>query len=255
MKKIMLLATVVAMSLAVAMPVNAQSRKDKRAAAKAQWEMEQKQQREEAELKHKLRMDSIANAGKVAEEQARKAEAERRAQEAEEKARQKKAAEAAALQEVDFEEPCTSEDWPSTEDLLRARGIGEDLDHQFSVDIARSAAIEELGSQISTKVNALITRERKNAKKGVSRASLQKAEAMTVTEVNQETGFRVACRKTKTFIENGERVYKTYMVIELPSEKLLKDIYNNLQQDEDLKLDMNFDGFKKEFDERFGNAQ
>ena len=79
MKKIMLFATVVAMSLAVAMPVNAQSRKDKKAAKKAQWEMEQKQQREEAELKHKLRMDSIANAGKVAEEQARKAEAERRA--------------------------------------------------------------------------------------------------------------------------------------------------------------------------------
>jgi len=48
MKKIMLLATVVAMSMAVVMPVNAQSRKDKKAAKKAQWEMEQKQQKEEA---------------------------------------------------------------------------------------------------------------------------------------------------------------------------------------------------------------
>ena len=34
MKKFMLFATVVAMSLAVAMPVNAQSRKDKKAAKK-----------------------------------------------------------------------------------------------------------------------------------------------------------------------------------------------------------------------------
>ena len=59
MKKIMLLATVVAMSLAVAMPVNAQSRKEKKAAKKAQWEMEQKQKAEEAALLHQMRMDSI----------------------------------------------------------------------------------------------------------------------------------------------------------------------------------------------------
>ena len=62
MKKIMLLATVVAMSLAVAMPVNAQSRKEKKAAAKAQWEMEQKQKAEEAALLHQMRMDSIKRA-------------------------------------------------------------------------------------------------------------------------------------------------------------------------------------------------
>ena len=62
MKKIMLLATVVAMSLAVAMPVNAQSRKDKKAAKKAQWEMEQKQKAEEAALLHQMRMDSIKRA-------------------------------------------------------------------------------------------------------------------------------------------------------------------------------------------------
>lgn len=64
MKKAHLLATMVIMSLLIILPINAQSRKDKKAAKKAQWEMEQKQQREEAELKHKLRMDSIANAQK-----------------------------------------------------------------------------------------------------------------------------------------------------------------------------------------------
>ena len=70
MKKIMFLATVVAMALAMAMPTQAQTRKDKKAAAKAQWEMEQQQKREEAELRHQLRMDSIANAQKVAAQKA-----------------------------------------------------------------------------------------------------------------------------------------------------------------------------------------
>lgn len=68
MKKIMLLATVVAMSMAVAMPVNAQSRKEKKAAAKAQWELEQKQKAEEAALLHEMKMDSLRKAKQDREE-------------------------------------------------------------------------------------------------------------------------------------------------------------------------------------------
>ena len=52
------------MALTIALPINAQSRKDKKEAKKAQWEIEQKQQREESELRHQLKMDSIANAQK-----------------------------------------------------------------------------------------------------------------------------------------------------------------------------------------------
>ena len=77
MKKIMLFATVVAMSLAVVMPVNAQSRKEKKAAQKEQWEREQRQKAEEAELLHKMKMDSITKAQKAKEEEeARKKELE-----------------------------------------------------------------------------------------------------------------------------------------------------------------------------------
>lgn len=64
MKKAHLLATMVIMSLLIILPINAQSRKDKKAAKKAQLEMEQKQQMEESELRHQLKMDSIANAQK-----------------------------------------------------------------------------------------------------------------------------------------------------------------------------------------------
>ena len=251
MKKIMLLATVVAMSFALTMPAQAQTRKDKKAAQKDEWKREQRQKAEEDELRHQIRMDSIANAKKVAEEKAAKAEADRRAKEAEEKAKQKKAEEAAALQEVEFNEPCSSDDWYSTAELLRGRGIGEDYDQQNSVDDARQAAIKELAAQISTKVQDLVSRNRKSAKKNNERASLQKVDAMTVTEVEETTGFRKACSKTVTFVENGMRVFKTYYVAELPADRVLKNIYNNLQQDEDLKLDMNFDDFKKEFDKRF----
>lgn len=251
MKKIMLIATVVAMSLAVAMPLNAQSRKDKKAAKKAQWEMEQKQQREEAELKHKLRMDSIANAGKAAEQKAAKEEADRRAAEAEAKAKQKKAEEEADLKEKEFNEPCM--DYESTANIIYGRGSGEDFEQQMSVEIARSAALEELGSQISTKVQALLMNYKKSIRQNMKRESLRRVEGLTMTEVDQATGFRVACRKTMTYVQNGERIFKTYMVIELGEDQLLKPIYEGIQKDDELKIDGDYQSFKKEFDDHFKN--
>lgn len=251
MKKIMFYATVVAMALAMAMPVNAQSRKDKKAAKKAQWEMEQKQQREEAELKHKLRMDSIANAGKVAEQKAAKEEADRRAAEAEAKAKQKKAEEEADLKEKEFNEPCM--DYESTANIIYGRGSGEDFEQQMSVEIARSAALEELGAQISTKVQALLMNYKKSVRQNLKRESLRRVEGLTMTEVDQATSFRVACRKTMTYIQNGERIFKTYMVIELGEDQLLKPIYEGIQKDDELKIDGDYQSFKKEFDDHFKN--
>lgn len=251
MKKIMLFATVVAMSLAVVMPVNAQSRKDKKAAKKAQWEMEQKQQREEAELRHKLRMDSIANAKKTAEQKAAKEEAERRAAEAEAKAKQRKAEEAAALQEQDFDEPCA--DYISTADVVYGRGSGEDFEQQLSADIARTAAIEQLAAQLATKVQAMVTNYRKQARKNTKRETLGRIEGLTLTEVDQAVGFRIACRKTKTYIQDGERIFKTYMVVELNEDIMLSAIYKKLQQDPEMNVDANYNQFKQEFDEHFKN--
>lgn len=247
MKVVMALLAVVL----IATPMSAQSRKDKKEAAKAQWEMEQQQQREEAQLRHQMKMDSLANAQKVAEQKAAKAEAERRAAEAEAKARQKKAEEAVALQEVEFNEPCM--DFESTAELIRARGIGEDLEQQLSVEMARSAAIEELGSQISTKVQALLMNYKKSVRENLKRESLRRVEGLTMTEVDQATGYRIACRKTTTYVQNGERIFKTYMVVELGADQLLKPIYDGIQKDDELKIDADYNAFKKEFDEHFKN--
>ena len=250
MRKLFVLA-IMAMSLAVVMPAQAQSRKDKKAAQKEAWEMRQQFIRDSTERANKAKLDAMDREDKARKEEAAREEADRRAAEAEAKAKQKQAEERAALEEKEFNAPCSDEDWPSTEDMLRGRGIGEDLDQQNSVDDARQAAIKELGAQVSTKVQDLLSRERKSAKKNNNRASIVKVESMVVTEVEQSIGFRKACSKTVTFYENGMRVFKTYYVVELPADKVLKNIYDDIQGDEDLDLDMNFDEFKKEFDKRF----
>lgn len=251
MKKILLFATVVAMSLAVAMPVNAQSRKDKKAAKKAQWEMEQQQQREEAELRHKLRMDSLANAQKVAEERAAKEEAERRAKEAEEKAKQKRAEEEAALQEVALDEPCSEMDYPSTEVLMRGHGIGVDRNQQFSVEKAKAYAINDLAQQISSKVESLMRLQNQSWDQNESNNYAGLAKQEIEIAAKQTLGYNVACRKTVTYSQNNVRMMKTYMVLEVSAEKLLKAAYDALQQNNQTKIEESFEDFHKDFKEHF----
>ena len=251
MKKFFVFAVITALSLIMSAPVQAQTRKDKKAAQKEQWEREQRQKAEEEELRHKLRMDSIANSQKVAAENAAKAEAERRAAEAEAKAKQRKAEEAAALQEVEFNEPCS--DYISSADVIFGRGSGEDFEQQMSADIARTSALEELASQLSTKVQALVSKYQKQERKKTKRESISRIEGLTMTEVDQTTSYRIACRKTTTYIQDGERLFKTYMVVELNEDILLSNLYKKIQKDDDLKVDADYDSFKKEFDEHFKN--
>lgn len=250
MKNMIFLAVISALMM-VAVPTQAQTRKDKKAAAKQAWQQQNQQQQEEAKLLHELKMDSLRNAQKVAADKAAKEEADRHQQEAEAKAKQKKAEAEAALQEKEFNEPCM--EFESTAGLIRARGIGEDFEQQLSVEMARSAAIEELASQLSTKVQALLMNYKKSVRQNLKRESLRRVEGLTMTEVDQNTSYRIACRKTMTYEQNGERIFKTYVVVELGEDMLLKPIYDGIQKDEELKIDQDYQAFKKEFDEHFKN--
>lgn len=219
----------------VAVPVNAQTRKERKAAEKAKWEQQQQFDAEEAALRHQIRMDSIANAKRVEEEKA-----------AEAAARAKARAEAQAAQEVEVSEPCS--ELYTTATLIRGRGIGEDYDQQMAVELARSAALEEMASQINTSVQAIVSNYKKTMRINLTRESKQRMEGMTLTAVEQSTGYRIACRKTTSYVLNGEKLFKHYMVVEVAKDELLEPIYEGIQEDEELQLDMDYQKFAEEFD-------
>ena len=62
MKKIIFFATIVAMSLAIAMPINAQSRKEKKEAKKAEWEMRQQFIKDSTERANQAKLNAMDNA-------------------------------------------------------------------------------------------------------------------------------------------------------------------------------------------------
>lgn len=233
MKKTIVLAL---MALAiVAVPTTAQTRKERKAAEKAKWEQQQQFNAEEAALRHQIRMDSIANAKRVEEEKA-----------AEAAARAKARAEAQAAQEIEVSEPCS--ELYTTATLIRGRGIGEDYDQQMAVELARSAALEEMASQINTSVQAIVSNYKKTMRINLTRESKQRMEGMTLTAVEQSTGYRIACRKTTSYVLNGEKLFKHYMVVEVAKDDLLGPIYEGIQEDEELQLDMDYQKFAEEFD-------
>ena len=236
MKKTIVLAFM-AMAM-VAVPATAQTRKDKKAAEKAQWEQQQKFAAEEAALRHQIRMDSIANAKRVEEEQAAAAAAKAKAE-----------ADAKAAQEVEVSEPC--EEYYSTKDLIRGRGVAESPIQQVAMAQARVLAVEEFAAQVQTTVQSVATN---------NMAALSGEDGMEVKVlfnnktkniVDQTTGFRIVCRKTTTSMKNGTKIYRHYMVVELDMETILKPLYDEIQKDEATKLELTLDEFSEEFEKHF----
>ena len=236
MKKTIVLA-LMAMAI-VAVPATAQTRKDKKAAEKAQWEQQQKFDAEEAALRHQIRMDSIANAKRVAEEQAAAAAAKAKAE-----------ADAKAAQEVEVSEPC--EEYYSTKDLIRGRGVAESPIQQVAMAQARVLAVEEFAAQVQTTVQSVATN---------NMAALSGEDGMEVKVlfnnktkniVDQTTGFRIVCRKTTTFMKSGKKIYKHYMVVELDMETIMQPLYNEIQKDQATKLELSLEEFSEEFEKHF----
>lgn len=269
MKKFMIIAATMLLSMAVVMPAQAQSRKDKKAAKKANWEMEQQQQREEAELRHQMKMDSLRNIQKAKEEaeakaklDAERAEQARQKAEADEAARQKKAEEMAALQEVDItDEPCT--EVGSSESYIRSRGIGESLQQQMARTKAQTNAVRDLGAKIGTAVQALIKHYANEETISVMTDDAsadgmsfeEKIQAMTKQKVDQNLSFSTFCEKTRSYMKNNKKIYKCYMTVQAGKDELMKPVYEEIQKAANSKLNLDYKSFSEEFDKEFNKAE
>ena len=259
MKKIFLFATLAAMVMA--MPMQAQSLKDKREAKKEAWQQDQKQNLEEDALRHELRMDSLRNAKREADEKAAKAEAERRDREEARKAEAKRQADLEASQERDVDEPCMEAG--SSESFIRARGIGESLQQQMARTKAQTNAVRDLGAKVGSAVQALIKHyaSEETISMMADEASAEgmkledKIQTMTKQKVDQNLSFSTYCEKTRTYMKNNKKIFKCYMTIQANKDELMKPIYNEIQKEADNKLNMDYQNFSEEFDKEFNKAE
>lgn len=252
----------------MSVPSYSQTRKEKKAAEKARWEMEQKHQQEEAELRHKLRMDSIANASKkaeekaAAEEQARKEaleryEAQQRKAEAEAKAEEERQAAIRAAQETAIDEPCMDASPDAT--YIRARGIAESLQHQMARTKAQSGALRDLAAKVGVTVKSVlksyVQEESTDVMTDETSASgmyiEEKVQNMVKQVVDQNLSYSTYCEETRTYMKNNRKMYKCYMTVQAEKEAVLKPLYDQIQKDDKLRLESDYQKFTEEFDKEF----
>ena len=235
MKRVMLLATVVAMSLAVVMPVNAQSRKEKKAAAKAQWELEQKQKAEEAALLHQMRMDSIKRA------QQQRAEDEAWEQEKKDMKREGQRAQMQSKNQMTqvmeggvqlIYTPCMDEFIALNKipEQMAAQGIGTGQQTQeLAQKVANQNGLADIGSRFAGVVkNAMESYNKDTSTPSGNRVTEGSLEGMVVAvgEKAIEKFYVVDCRQ---FAKDRYNQWICYEAMYVPMDKVINAIMDEIK--------------------------
>ncbi len=147
---------------------------------------------------------------------------------------------------------CPATEYPSTDALIRARGVGESMDMVMSGKVASANTLENLSKKISVSVKGVIDNYNIRRQKQLNEDVEKRFEGMTRQVINSQiTGYHTVCDKvTKT----KDNKYRTYLVYQLPIDNVLKPVYNKISKDNELKVDYDYQKFKQEFEKAIKNT-
>lgn len=142
---------------------------------------------------------------------------------------------------------CYGPEYNSDKEHFRASATGESMDQMMSEKKAMTEARSKLASQIETVVKTVTDNYAKSTEVNKKEEMLGRYESLSREVVKQKlTGTIEICNKqTKT----KEGNYKTYVTIELAGNDVLSALNNRLSTDQLLKVDYNYEKFKKTFEE------
>jgi hypothetical protein len=139
--------------------------------------------------------------------------------------------------------PCPT---TNSKDYFRANAVGESMDQNASYDLAYTACTERLASSMNQKIEIMRDNYLADSKVGNGEDFKQKFQNLSRTIVTQSLiGVSVTCNKT---VKTQEGKYKTYLAVELSATDLLNKYHQAISKDEQLKLDYDYEKFKKEFE-------
>ena len=143
--------------------------------------------------------------------------------------------------------PCSGVDYFSNDKYFRANAVGESIDQMTSKKKAMSNAKAQMASDIQTTMKVVSDNYVKSSEFNNKEEVLERFEENARTVVNQELrGVRTICEK---LVKTQEGKYKTYLALELSGEELLNKYSEILGNDENLKIDYNYEKFKATFNE------
>lgn len=157
--------------------------------------------------------------------------------------------------EVLINEYCTGPEYFSNDEFFRASGLGESMDQATAKKKALSNARADLASSINTTIKGTIDNY-VNSREFNNREEVEERfEGLTREVINQELqGTKTICQKAVRVTDTNN--YKYYVALELSGQDLLSKMNERLGSDERLRIDYDYEQFKKTFEtemEKFEN--
>ncbi len=149
--------------------------------------------------------------------------------------------------EVEVIIPCSGSDFFTSTTAFRSNSIGESSDQVVAKKKAMTNARAELAASIQTTVKT-VTDNYVNSREFNNMEEIEERfETLNREVVNQEiSGTKIICEKnTRT----SEGRYKAYIALELSADQLVSAYNERLSKDDRLKIDYDYEKFKKTFEE------
>jgi len=141
---------------------------------------------------------------------------------------------------------CSGPDYQTDKNHFRANSVGESIDQAISKKKALNNARTDLASSIQVLISSVLHNYVNSREMNNTEIAEEKLQAMSREITDQELrGTRIICEKVAR-TKDGK--YKTYLAIELVSDDLLDAMNKRLSEDSQLKIDYDYEKFKKEFE-------
>lgn len=147
--------------------------------------------------------------------------------------------------EVEIIIPCSGEKFRSDKNYIRANSMGESQDMTLAKKKARNNTLQELGSKIQTTVQSVVDNYQ-NATGNQNGESISKRyEELTREVIDLKiSNYTTACEK---LTQTAQGTYRSYIAYEIKIDDLIEPLSEKISQDEVLRIDYNYEKFKKNF--------
>ncbi|HOA47112.1 MAG TPA: hypothetical protein PK557_05215 [Paludibacteraceae bacterium] len=149
--------------------------------------------------------------------------------------------------------PCTGAEYQSTSKVFRAHGMGYSNDMQ----IAKSKALINARTELATSISATLKRVADNYassyQMGENEEAKSKFQDLARLVVNQELqGSVIICDK---MMKTPGGQFRSYVVVELGGAELANKIANAVKDNDKLRIDYEYEKFKKVFEEEMSKME
>ena len=147
--------------------------------------------------------------------------------------------------------PCSGPEFMTNNEYIRASAMGLSTDMNMAKKKALASARTDIASAIETRVRSVIDEYGSSYQNGENEEAKSRYQQMSRSSINQSLrGLRTICEKT---MKTPDGKYKVYVTLELAGEQLLEDMAQNIKADDKLRVDFEYEKFKKIFEEEMAN--